>query len=223
MSFLNSCETGRSGSSSTLSLVLNQTIGLFSVIGLLVAMLHSTRIQALVSRIPPGTPVMEWLAAKTFPERPSDILFPVAMIGLMIGWTVLVQIVFSRGGAVSRAEWRPGVSREILVAFYLILSASIVEEVVFRGIALPAASCYLGTFGGLATSAVLFGLLHFEKGPLGQLVVVGYGAILGGGMLLGSSLLACIVAHAAGNTLALFLPQLLTGVGARRKNGHEGR
>jgi len=218
MSSPNSGDTEKSGISLVRSLVLNQTIGLLAVIGFVVALFHSTRVQALVSRTSPGAHVAEWLAAKALAARPVDALFALVMIGMMVGWTVLCQGVFARGGAVSRAEWRPGVSRRANVALYLIVSASVVEEVVFRGIVMSAASYYLGTFGGLATSAVFFGLLHFEKGCLGQLVVIGYGMILGGGLLLGSSLLACVVAHAGGNALAFYSPERLVGLGSRSED-----
>jgi len=214
MSSSNSRNTERSASSLIRNLVLNQTIGAVAVTCLVVALFHSARVQALVSNTRLGVHVSEWLVSKLSAGRPFDVLFVAVMVGLMIGWTVVVQLVVARGGAVSRAEWRPGVSGGVWVALYLVVAASVVEEIVFRGIVLSAGAYYLGTLGGLATSAVLFGLLHFEKGPLGQLVAVGYGMILGGGLLLGSSLFACVVAHAVGNALAFFLPERL--VGSRR-------
>jgi len=206
----------RSASSLIRNLVLNQTIGVVAVACFVVALFHSARVQALVSGTRLGVHVSEWLVSKLFAVGPFDVLFIVVMVGLMIGWTVVVQLVVARGGAVSREEWRPGSPGGAWWALYLVVAASVVEEVVFRGIALSAGAYYLGTLGGLATSAVLFGLLHFEKGPLGQLVAMGYGMILGGGLLLGSSLLACIVAHAGGNALAFFLPERLVGSGRSR-------
>lgn len=210
-------DTERAASSLVRNLVLNQTIGVVAVTCFVVALLHSTRVQALFSSTGLGVHVSEWIVSKVSAARSFKILFVVVMVVLMIGWTVVVQWVFARGGAVSRAEWRPGASGGTWVALYLVVTASVVEEIVFRGIALSAATYYLGTLGGLAASAVLFGLLHFEKGPLGQLAAVGYGVILGGGLLLGSSLFACVVAHAGGNALAFFLPE--RPVGAGRSDG----
>lgn len=213
VSFSDSGDTEQSDRSQVGHLVLSQTIGVVAVACLVVASLHSARVQALVSSTRLGVHVLEWIVSKLSTVGPLDILSVVVMVGLMIGWTVAVQWVFARGGPVSQAEWRPGVSGGTWVALYLVVAASVVEEIVFRGIVLSAASYYLGTFGGLAMSAVVFGLLHFEKGPLGQLVAVGYGVILGSGLLWGSSLFACIVAHAGGNALAFFLPERFVGAG----------
>jgi membrane protease YdiL (CAAX protease family) len=129
----------------------------------------------------------------------------------MIAWTVGVQLVVGRGKTFSHTEWRPA-RRQVGVALYLISSAAIAEEAIFRGIVLPATAYYTGTLWGLAISSLLFGLVHFEKGRWGQFVAAGYGAILGGGLLVGSSLLACVLAHAAANALAFFLPGKLVGV-----------
>jgi membrane protease YdiL (CAAX protease family) len=200
-------ETTTPTSSLLRSLVVNQTIGVLAVAGLVATLFRSARIQALVSRTSLGAHVSEWLVSKASGARPVDILFVVAMIILMVVWTAVLQRVFAHRGAVSGAEWRPETSGQVSMALYLVIAASVVEEVVFRGIVLPAGVYYLGTYWGLAGSAVLFALLHFEKGRLGQLVVLGYGLILGGGLLLGSSLLACVLAHAGGNALAFFLPE----------------
>jgi membrane protease YdiL (CAAX protease family) len=211
MSSTDSSEMPGSKSSYAKGLVVNQTIGLLAVTGLVVAVLRSARVQALLSRTSVGTYIANWIATKALAVRHIDALLVVGMTLLMIGWTVLLQKVIARGGAVSQAEWRPETSGGSRVAVYLAVSASFVEEVLFRGIVLPAAAYYLGPLGGLIASAALFGLLHFEKGRLGQLVVVGYGVILGGGLLLGSSLLACVLAHASANLLAFFIPKKLEG------------
>ena len=87
------------------------------------------------------------------------------------------------------------------------LSSGVVEEVVFRGLVLMAAS-YLtqSVVLGLLLSSVLFGMVHRAPGREGVYwsVVAGLlGLLFGGLLLLTSSLLPPMAAHATHNAVAL--------------------
>jgi membrane protease YdiL (CAAX protease family) len=156
-------KTGAADPPSTRALVANQTIGLLAIVALVLALVGSERIQALVSRSGTSSYVAAWVTSRSTSFRSVDIWVIPAMLALMIAWTVGVQLVVGRGQTVSHAEWRP-TRRQIGVALYLILSSSVAEEAIFRGIVLPATAYYAGTLWGLAISSLLFGLVHFEKG-----------------------------------------------------------
>ncbi|MFH1312675.1 MAG: CPBP family intramembrane glutamic endopeptidase [Candidatus Eisenbacteria bacterium] len=184
---------------------------MLAAIALVVSLVGSERAQSLASRSRVTAEVTAWIVVKAASVRALDAVAAPMMILAMVAWTMGIQRLFAKGAVVSREEWRPN-HGEMATALYLIACAAVVEEFVFRGVVLSAVSFYTSVGWGLGISAVLFGLLHFEKGFGGALVVMGYGAILGGGLVLGCSLLACVVAHAAGNALALFLPRTLVGV-----------
>jgi membrane protease YdiL (CAAX protease family) len=78
------------------------------------------------------------------------------------------------------------------------------EEVLFRGVLLPALSRELSSAGGLLASSVLFGLVHFASRTY-ALVAGIMGLYLGILFLLTGSLLVPIVSHALYDYAALLV------------------
>jgi len=91
------------------------------------------------------------------------------------------------------------------------------EEILFRGVVLPALARPLGAIGAVLTSALMFGLIHldaagdgaaFTRIPFAILVGVGLGLL----RVWTGSLLPPILAHAVLNTIT-FATVVVTGVG----------
>jgi membrane protease YdiL (CAAX protease family) len=78
------------------------------------------------------------------------------------------------------------------------------EEVLFRGVLLPALARELSTVGGLLASSVLFGLVHFASRTYALLAGI-MGCYLGILFLLSGSLVAPIVSHALYDFAALLV------------------
>jgi len=85
--------------------------------------------------------------------------------------------------------------------------AVIGEEVLFRGLLLKYITMKLGEDSrgwvlAVVISAIIFGALHFWKGPAGMISSAIGGLVFGFGYLLTNrNLWPCIIAHCAGNTL----------------------
>ncbi len=80
--------------------------------------------------------------------------------------------------------------------------AGLSEEVLFRGVLLPALGRELSAFGGLLASSVLFGLVHFASRTYA--IVAGLmGLYLGILFLLSGGLVAPILSHALYDLTAL--------------------
>ena len=91
-----------------------------------------------------------------------------------------------------------------LISLYFVLSSSILEEIVFRGIILPGITYYSNPIIGIIFSSILFALVHRDKERIIQLFVFILGILLSSILFLGGSLWACIIIHAANNGIGFF-------------------
>jgi membrane protease YdiL (CAAX protease family) len=81
-------------------------------------------------------------------------------------------------------------------AFAAFTSASIVEELVFRGLLIAAGlSLGLSAIMSLSLSSVVFGLAHLYQGPLAVVLTGLLGFVLGYALLLTGSLLLAVMLH----------------------------
>ncbi|MDX1500459.1 MAG: CPBP family intramembrane glutamic endopeptidase [Woeseiaceae bacterium] len=89
----------------------------------------------------------------------------------------------------------------IALMLALPLTASIPEEVVYRGFLIARLERVLGgAWSAVAGQALIFGLIHFQWGPGGIFVTTIMGAVWGAGFLLcGRNLWIVIIAHSIGH------------------------
>ena len=87
------------------------------------------------------------------------------------------------------------------VAVFAVLIAPILEEVAFRGLLYPALRRGIGVRGAVISTAVLFGLVHGEANVIVPLTILGVFLVY----LIETtgSVLSCIAAHAAFNSLTV--------------------
>lgn len=133
-------------------------------------------------------------------------------VGLLIGATLGVLYLYAlaplletlqrtMGDFVPPGEVLPTVSRGIVLFFVAnVLLAPLVEETLYRGIALPVLGSALGVPWAVALSCVFFGLLHWVGGFWYMLLT----GVLAGGMFAGlhlwrGGILAPFAAHLALN------------------------
>jgi len=89
-------------------------------------------------------------------------------------------------------------------AFAALISASIVEELVYRGLLIAVGRALgLSVTVALVLSSVLFGLAHLYQGPAGMVGTGVLGYVLGYWLLVTGSLLLAVVLHLLVNTRAL--------------------
>ncbi len=89
----------------------------------------------------------------------------------------------------------------LLIGIFVAIGAPLVEELFFRGLMLRSLDAYIGPIGGIAISAVVFGLLHAETIQLLGLVI--FGAIQAFMALKLNRLGAGIISHATFNGIAV--------------------
>jgi membrane protease YdiL (CAAX protease family) len=101
-------------------------------------------------------------------------------------------------------------------AFAALISASIVEELVYRGLLIAAGRALgLSVTVALVLSSVLFGLAHLYQGPAGMIGTAVLGYVLGYWLLLTGSLLLAVVLHLLVNMRALALFRIVAPVTAQ--------
>lgn len=94
------------------------------------------------------------------------------------------------------------------------LMPALCEELLFRGIVLPALATRFHAWGAVALSALLFGIIHLDATPDQHLTLyrVPFAAAVGFGLgvlrLRAGTLMPCILAHAALNTTTFLLAPL---------------
>jgi membrane protease YdiL (CAAX protease family) len=95
----------------------------------------------------------------------------------------------------------------IITAVAAVVAAPLVEEVVFRGVILPALVPRLGRVVAVVTQAIVFGAVHVDpsgSGGLGLAIVLsGVGAVFGAATLLTGRLWPSIIGHALFNGVVL--------------------
>lgn len=128
-----------------------------------------------------------------------------ALVGLLAAWLV---------AAGAAALGRPVEPQALLVALraapsagpvlYALLGAPVSEELLFRGLLLPALAARWGFGPANAAQAALFGLLHAGD-PQAVLPLVALGAALGWARMRSESVGPAVLGHALNNGLALAL------------------
>lgn len=153
------------------------------------------------------------------PQRWATVPFQVAgiLIAFIVGETLLPSLIsmfidlptpdFSRYDSISG-----NLRAAILMALILPLTASIPEEIIYRGFLIGRLSVIFGRDKGGAVATVLiqalvFGAIHFQWGIGGMLMTFVMGTVWGTAYLLcGRNLWVVIFAHSAGHIL--FVVQL---------------
>lgn len=105
---------------------------------------------------------------------------------------------------------RAGLLQTFAVTFSTVLIAPLTEELLFRGVLLPALVRAHGRAAGLIVSALLFALVHGR--PTAMIYALGAGLVLGALRLRTGSVLLCILMHSATNALPLMLPATLVPI-----------
>ena len=192
-------------------LVLNQTIGLATVLALLILFLPSGTGARVLARFPALHRAAETLLEGLAAPGAVDVLAGIAAGALMIGWNVLHQTVLARRGDFGRGEPRIRAGVERAAAAYLVAATAFNEEIIFRGWLFSLVAARFGPAAALAGTSVLFALVHTEKGMHGRVTVFVYGLVLGGLWMLTGSLWSCVLAHAVLNAVAFFRPSRAAG------------
>ncbi|MDQ3033685.1 MAG: CPBP family intramembrane metalloprotease [Myxococcota bacterium] len=95
--------------------------------------------------------------------------------------------------------------RAITVPLTVVAIAATTEELVFRGLLLPALRPRLGVAGAWVLTSLLFGVFHVT--PFAAIYATIAGLVLGGIAIRTRSVLPCIAFHGAFNAVPLLLPQ----------------
>lgn len=103
-----------------------------------------------------------------------------------------------------------GPVRAITVPLTVVVIAAGTEELVFRGLLLPALRPQLGGLGALALTAVLFGVFHLDESAAIYGTIAGL--VLGAIALRTGSVVPCIAFHGAFNAVPLVLPEELVAI-----------
>jgi membrane protease YdiL (CAAX protease family) len=144
------------------------------------------------------------------------VLWVSAIFAQLVTAVILLVLAVPTGSNVEGIE-AGGLDRTYVVVLLVsaVIAAPVVEEVLFRGVILPA---FLGSMPAalaLGLQGVLFGVVHFDPelgaGNLGLVVVLSVvGLVLGVGTWLLRRLLPAIIAHAIFNGVVMVL--VLSGV-----------
>jgi membrane protease YdiL (CAAX protease family) len=100
-----------------------------------------------------------------------------------------------------------GPLRAVTVPLTLVVIAPLTEELLFRGLLLPALRPRLGAAGALVLTSVLFGVFHVE--PIAAIVASVAGFVLGTLLVRCRSVLPCLAFHGAFNAIPILLPEEL--------------
>ena len=103
-----------------------------------------------------------------------------------------------------------GLLQRFAVTFSTLLVAPVTEELLFRGVLLPALVRAHGRTAGLLVSALLFGLVHGR--PTAISYALSAGLVLGALRLRTGSVLLCMLMHSATNAVPLLLPATLVPI-----------
>lgn len=188
-------------------------LGLRGQIGLGSVLLAAPALLAVVSR------KVSWRATLGL-ERPSgSTLGLAALLGgalwvASIGLMELQSLVappppeyLEAFRAIHRALVPDGPLDALVSVAVIALAPGVGEEVVMRGVLLPALVAPLGPLGAVVTSAVLFATIHFD--PYRFLFTLVIGLVLGGLRLRTGSLWPPVVAHVTLNTLTFLVAPLV--------------
>ncbi|MFT5687065.1 MAG: membrane protease YdiL (CAAX protease family) [Myxococcota bacterium] len=142
-------------------------------------------------------------------------IWVVGFLGVSFAWGLLLQVLGVGAqqeiGLVVMESW-PSSEAALMIA-YGVAVAPLVEELLFRGFLLPPLAARLGARGGIAMSALLFGMMHLAD-PQAVPPLIILGAVLGWLRLRSGSLWPVLVLHVGNNAVAfslLLLSQHLEG------------
>jgi membrane protease YdiL (CAAX protease family) len=136
----------------------------------------------------------------------SALLFGVLLVPGLMGLEAVVAALFGSIGVVSTdtSFLNPGTPGEMLAGFLAIgITAGLVEEPVFRGVALRGLGSAWGRRAAVLASALAFSLFHLDAvGSIERFLI---GVVLGYMTWRAGALLPGMLAHAAFNSTALAL------------------
>ncbi|MEP6481492.1 MAG: type II CAAX endopeptidase family protein [Rhodoglobus sp.] len=150
--------------------------------------------------------IMHFVAARKVPELAARTAVPQALLGIATGLVfigVSSLVVAALGGY--RFEWTPQHAGAVVApTIVAAVAAGVVEELVFRGLALQAIEKLAGSWIALAATSVFFGLAHLGNpgatiwGAIA--IAIEAGVLLGAAFLWRRSLWFVIGLHFAWNT-----------------------
>lgn len=136
---------------------------------------------------------------------PAGLLFLPPFYGLSVLWAMVLDA--TAGGTdeqqvvtLLRELW--GTPQGLFVVAFAAIGAPLYEEILFRGVALPALLRRLGPVGAVALTALVFGAMHGTD-PQSVPPLVLLGAALGWLRTASGSLWPSVVLHMANNALVL--------------------
>ncbi len=142
------------------------------------------------------------------------------------GYAVALPVIFFVGWATRMFTGTPPVADNPIISIFLgsgswldratlaatvLVLAPIFEEILFRGLLLPAFRQRIGVVGGLSASALLFAFIHFDAQAFPLLAALGF--ILGFVAHKSGSLWPAIVTHGLWNTQSLLSIEILRQLG----------
>ena len=139
-----------------------------------------------------------------------------AVLGMLALTTVLSQAILLLGvgedGAIERLRSMfasLSLTERLMMLPITALVAGTAEELFFRGYALTKLDLSSGPIGGVVTSALLFGFIHFD--PVHSTAAAVMGLFLGYCVLRTGSLWTSLAAHVVNNAVATIVPDLGPG------------
>ncbi len=151
-----------------------------------------------------------WSALGLVRCEPSWLLRAAAWVfgflGVSLSWGLLLEGigVESQQGitAMFLARWPS--TEALLMVGYAVVVAPLVEELLFRGFLLPPLVVRFGSRGGVALTAILFGMMHISD-PQAVPPLIVLGAVLGWLRLRSGSLWPALALHVGNNAVAFLL------------------
>ena len=125
----------------------------------------------------------------------------IILVGVM--WLLASQIILEPLLELMPSNEGSGIGRGVWAGFTAIISASVLEELLCRGVILEVLNKRWGIKTSILISALFFGLLHFD--PANATVAIIAGLIFGVLYVRTSSIYATIIIHALNNAIAFAL------------------
>ncbi|MDG1480905.1 MAG: type II CAAX endopeptidase family protein [Myxococcota bacterium] len=127
-------------------------------------------------------------------------------LGVSLAWGLLLEVLGVAAQqeivALFMARWPS--TEALLMVGYAVMVAPLVEELLFRGFLLPPLVARLGSRGGVALTAFLFGMMHISD-PQAVPPLIVLGSVLGWLRLRSGSLWPALVLHVGNNAMAFVL------------------
>lgn len=137
--------------------------------------------------------------------NPMSILWGVyGAVALLLGGILTASLQSLLGHPVgNRERFQEAAALPWRGRFFLVLTAAVVEEILFRGVAMGIGRGLIGTPAALLLSITAFVLAHFRWRTSQLPTVAMGGTVLGALFVLSSDLWACIFAHFIANARSL--------------------